>query len=56
MRVFNLEDKEIEVIKDLRKLSEHERRVFSNAIHRSAEDRDPPAFTGDKIVPLVLPK
>lgn len=56
MPTFNLDTKEIEIIRDLRKLSEHERRVFSNAIRRSAEEREPPAITGDKIIPLVLPK
>ena len=57
MKTFNLEEKEIEIVQDLRKLSEHERRVFANAIRRSATERDPATFPpSDKIVPLVLRK
>ncbi len=55
MRTFNLEDAEIEVIKDLRKLSAHEQRVFTSAIHRSAEEREAPEPRNGKIVPLVIP-
>lgn len=57
MKTFNLEEKEIEIVQDLRKLSEHERRVFANAIRRSATERDPATLPpSDKIVPLVLRK
>jgi hypothetical protein len=56
VRTFNLDDAEIEFIQDLRKLGDLERRVFTNAIHRSAEDREPQFAKSSKIVPLVLPK
>jgi hypothetical protein len=56
MRTYHVHDHEIDVINDLRKLSEHERRVFTSAIHRSAEERDPTPAQDDKVVRLVLPK
>jgi hypothetical protein len=41
MRAFYLDDNEIELIKDLRTLTEHERHVLAGAIRRSAQDKQP---------------
>jgi len=41
MRAFYLEEDEIELIKDLRGLTEHERHVFTGSIRLSAQHEQP---------------
>jgi hypothetical protein len=55
MRTYNVEDDEIEVINDLRKIPDQLRRVIMGAIHSTAERQDPPP-ADPKVVPLRIPR